>query len=108
MENCFYSQETYKELLYLYCIDLDYRLGFLHQAAIAKKKLSKAEELNLLSSLHVLKNASKAIGALSYANTASELEIKTMQGKRIARRIFLLAEELGLLRNSILKTLQTP
>jgi len=105
MENCFYYQETYRKLLFLYCSDLNYRLVFLRKSAALDKKFSKEDEFNLLSNLHILKSACETVGAVSLAKTASELE--TDANQRNSNQLSLFAEELGSFRKKILKALKT-
>jgi len=60
LANCFYSEDEYRELLRLYCDDVDYRLGILQQ---------QPEE-----ALHIIKSACELVGASAFAGTAGELE----------------------------------
>jgi len=107
MANCFHSQETYRELLDLYCIDLEYRLDYLRFLTGTKEKMTKEQETGLLSNLHILKSACETIGAMAFAKTAVEMEISTRQNKRDTKQLSLFVEELGIFRETILHSLQS-
>ena len=107
MASCFHSQETYIKLLYLYCNDLDYRLKILNTVGTTKEKLSKEQELSLLSSLHILKSSCETVGAVSFAKTASELEERASVDKRNIKDISCFADELGTFRDTILNALKS-
>ena len=107
MASCFHSQETYRELLHLYCNDLNYRLDVLRGAANAKEKLSAEQESALLSNLHILKSSCETVGAVSFAKTASELEEGASVDKKDAIDLSRFADELGTFRDTILKALKS-
>ena len=99
MANCFYSRETYRNLLRLYCTDVEYRLSFLRAA-----ENNCTEKSWLSSNLHVLKSACETVGARDFAETAAELESAAGQD---VTRLFRFTEELGRFRKNILKALQS-
>ena len=101
--NCINSEEKYRELLYFYCCDLDYRLGILRSAVYAKKKLKKEQKWHLLSNLHILKSACETVGALSFAEVAAELENRPEDVERLSS----FTNELSAFRETILKALQS-
>ena len=103
MASCFHSQKKYRELLDLYCTDMDYRLNLLQTAVNSKKKLSKEQESNIISNLHILKSACETVGAVSYAKTAFELE----QGQRDITQLSHFTEELAAFRETILQALKS-
>ncbi|MCL1813238.1 MAG: ATP-binding protein [Treponema sp.] len=107
MASCFHSQETYRELLYLYCNDLDYRLDVLGNAVNTKEKLTKEQKSNLLYNLHILKSSCETVGAMSFAKTASDLEASTAGNRREEKRLSNFTEELETFRDTILKALKT-
>ena len=107
MASCFHSQETYRELLHLYCNDLDYRLDVLRKTVNIKEKLTREQKLTLLSNLHILKSSCETVGASSFAKIASELEANAAGDKRDIKHLSNFAEELGAFRETILKALKT-
>ncbi|MCL1815617.1 MAG: ATP-binding protein [Treponema sp.] len=103
MAGCFHSQKTYRELLRLFCEDVDYRLTFLQKTA-ADNELAKGKGSRLLSSLHILKSACETVGALSLAKTAAEL--KNNAGGDAAQ-LSRYVKELGAFRKTILQALES-
>ena len=103
MASCFHSREKYRELLYLYCEDTNYRLDFLRKTVNSKEELSKEHESNIISNLHILKSACETVGAASYAKTASELE----QGQWNMSNLSAFTEELATFRETILRALKS-
>jgi len=86
LANCFYSEDEYRELLRLYCDDVDYRLQILQQ--------QPAE------ALHIIKNACELVGASTFAGTAGELE-RDLDPAALSRFV----EELKEFREDILSAL---
>jgi signal transduction histidine kinase/CheY-like chemotaxis protein len=102
LAGCFYSKDEYRELLRLYCAEVDYRLRFLSEFV----PVSGTEEYRyLLFSLRVLKNASNVVGAQALAAAAEELEDSGRKGKLVREKLFRFTGDLGVLRKDILRTL---
>ena len=103
--SCFHSWETYRELLLLYCEDLDYRLKFLWEAINENYKFTDEKNSRLLSDLHIIKSACKIVGALSFAKTVSILEMSAGRGD--TKQLSGFAQDLETFRKAILKALQS-
>jgi CheY-like chemotaxis protein len=104
LASCFHSREKYQELLELYCTDLDYRLKILLEVSNTTRQEFTEEKKSLLSSnLHILKTACETVGAVSFAETAAELEAGA--GWEDPTQLSRFVNELGTFRESILEAL---
>ncbi|GHV85174.1 hypothetical protein AGMMS50230_07820 [Spirochaetia bacterium] len=93
LANCLYSEEEYRQVLQLYCADVENRL----------KKLRNPETIP--AALRILKSACEIVGASSFAKEAAELELAEKAGGQDQERLFRFAEELGTFRENILRAL---
>jgi CheY-like chemotaxis protein len=104
LASCFHSKEKYQELLELYCTDLEYRLAILRDVSkTTRQEFTEEKKFLLSSNLHILKTACETIGAMSFAETAAELEAGA--GWEDPQRISRFVKELGTFRESILEAL---
>jgi CheY-like chemotaxis protein len=101
MAGCLHSREKYRELLYLYCSDMEYRLDLLRNTVKSKEKALQEQKTYITSNLHVIKSACMTIGANTYAKTAYDLE----QGQGDMVQLSLFTEELASFREEILRNL---
>jgi len=99
LANCFYSGEEYRELLRLYCSDVDYRLRFLQDTSLSGRQTA--------DTLHILKSASKVVGASLFADIAEELETEFTSGSRNTVVLSRFVEKLENFKESILSALET-
>jgi PAS domain S-box-containing protein len=100
LANCFYSGEEYHELLRLYCSDVDYRLRFLEDNTSSSGRQPT-------EALHILKSASKVVGAFVFADIAEELEIEFTSGSLNTVKLSGFVKRLKDFRESLLSALES-
>jgi len=105
MISCLHSSVVYRELLQLYCEDINYRLGFLQMAADENKNQQLKEETKtlLLSNLNIIQSACETIGATAFAKTADKLKTSAGWGDTLQLSGFI--QELESFRKTMLKAL---
>jgi len=91
LANCFYSEDEYRELIRLYCDDVDYRLRILQQQPA--------------DALHIIKSACELVGASAFAAAAGELERGFINGSHDPAALSRFVEELQGFREQILSAL---
>jgi len=99
LANCFYSGGEYHELLRLYCSDVDYRLRLLQDTAQPGQQPADA--------LHIIKSASKVVGASLFADIAEELETEFTSGSRNTVVLSRFVEKLANFKESIRSALKS-
>ncbi|MDR2552874.1 MAG: response regulator [Treponema sp.] len=98
----FYSESEYRELLLLYCAETVRRLAFLSGFV----PVSGTKEYRVfLQALHILKSASRLVGAAAAASAAEELENAAKEGMVSREKLLRFAGNQETLRTNILRAL---
>ncbi|MDR2471288.1 MAG: response regulator [Treponema sp.] len=109
LANCLYEEKEYRELLRLYCGDMDYRLGVLRRLVEEPGKSAggpaAAPEAAAAAVLRIIKSACEMTGALSLGRRAAELEAAVEAGKPGGAALSRFADDAAAFRERLLEAL---